>query len=331
MNYELGGQEIFDKIPGFLQSRALWYAVIVLLALKIASIALYLPISQNYFFADITKVDLLNLLNENRQSLGLNALTESEKLNQAAMAKAEDMVKNDYFAHQSPQGVTPWFWFKQAGYTYKYAGENLAVGFADSKVVYDAWFNSPSHKANLLNKNYTEVGTAVLSGFGGNSIVVVQEFGKPLTTTAVNSKLQITNPKQITTPKVENPKPAPVPVKETVPAATTVQENVPSNVISKVLSGSTEYIEGPERAGVYSFYLRLLNFMVYDDNQILTYATWVLLLLVGSCLIINGILMVQIENGRMFVRPLLLVVILVISLCINKDMLSQILPYQIII
>src|SRR6185436_7850636 len=107
-------------------------------------------------------------------------------LNKAAMAKAQDMVKNGYFAHESPQGISPWYWFKQAGYVYKYAGENLAVGFVDSKTVYDAWFNSPSHKANLLNKNYTQVGTAIVSGFDGNSIVVVQEFGRPLATTVAS-------------------------------------------------------------------------------------------------------------------------------------------------
>ncbi len=336
MNYELEGQEVFDKIPGFLQGRVLLFLVIAILTLKIIGAALYLPISQNYFFADITKIDLLNLLNENRQSLGLNPLTESEKLNQAAMAKAQDMVKNDYFAHESPQGITPWFWFKQVGYTYKYAGENLAVGFVDSKVVYDAWFNSPSHKANLLNSHYTQVGTAVLGGFGGNSIVVVQEFGSPLVAATVKPEPKprpTPNPAPVVTPTPVPP--APVQVKETVPAAAVVQ-NTPSPepaqpVQLKVLSGSTEYIEGPEHVGVRNLYLQMLNFIVYDDNQMLVYAAWVVLLFTAGCLIINGMVMFKVENRGMLVRPILLMVILVISLCINKNVINHLLPYQVII
>src|SRR6185436_16880757 len=149
----------------------------------------------------------------------------------------------------------PWYWFKQAGYVYKYAGENLAVGFVDSKTVYDAWFNSPSHKANLLNKNYTQVGTAIVSGFDGNSIVVVQEFGRPLATTVASNPKPETpassagklNPKQTTTPKVESPKP------ETVqPTPEPVQETPSSTVSPRVLSESTEYIVGPEYAGTNS-------------------------------------------------------------------------------
>lgn len=163
----------------FLTHHILWYAVVLLLAVKIVSVVFYIPFPNNFFFADITKSSLTHLLNGQRQEMGLNTLTQSQKLDQAAALKAQDMVAKGYFAHQSPQGTTPWHWFSQVGYKYNYAGENLAVGFIDSPEVFYAWLNSPSHKANMVNPNYTEVGTAIVSGFEGNSLVVVQLFGTP--------------------------------------------------------------------------------------------------------------------------------------------------------
>ena len=200
MNYSLEGGEIFNKISQkiknffvshtniiyaqkLLMSNFLLYLIVFTFVIKLIIVGIQTPIPQNLFFADITKIDLVNMLNENRKTLGLNVLVENETLNKAAKLKAEDMIKNNYFSHQSPQGITPWFWFKKAGYTYKYAGENLAVGFVDSETVYNAWFNSSSHRDNLLNKNYTEIGTAVVEGFESNSIVVVQLFGNPVTKT----------------------------------------------------------------------------------------------------------------------------------------------------
>jgi|GEM_PF-2801776 len=60
-------------------------------------------------FADVATQDLLSLINEQRQKNGLSVLAENTKLDQAAYLKAQDMVKNNYFAHYSPQGVSPWY------------------------------------------------------------------------------------------------------------------------------------------------------------------------------------------------------------------------------
>lgn len=177
MNYSLDYIKIDKDSPQkFLQSRFLLYCAICLLLLKVFTIAIYINFPSNIFFADITKSALVSFINQARQSSGLQPLVESQKLDQAAQLKAEDMVQKQYFSHTSPQGVSPWYWLKTIGYNYKYAGENLAVGFFDSKEVYNAWVNSPSHKANLLNSNYKEVGTAVLDGFGSNNTVVVVQF-----------------------------------------------------------------------------------------------------------------------------------------------------------
>jgi len=179
MEYKLDEFEINGEVlVKFIKSKFLLYFVVLLFVLKIFSSAIYINFPQNIFFADITKSSLEGFVNQTRQSLGVGALTESEELNTAAQMKAEDMAQNEYFAHTSPSGVTPWTWFLKAGYNYKYAGENLAIGFFESEEVFQAWLNSPSHRDNLINPNYKEIGTAVLKGYGnGNAIIVVQLFG----------------------------------------------------------------------------------------------------------------------------------------------------------
>ena len=125
---------------------------------------------------------LIDLTNSERQAVGVRQLKKSLYLQEAARRKANDMAEKGYFAHTSPDGATSWYWFREAGYRYQYAGENLAVNFVDSKDVESAWMRSPSHRANILNKNYTEIGVATSKGrFGGREATfVVQMFGRPL-------------------------------------------------------------------------------------------------------------------------------------------------------
>jgi hypothetical protein len=135
--------------------------------------------SGNPFYADITKTALVDLANAERAKQNLPALTQNPTLDQAAYLKAQDMAQKGYFNHISPSGTNPWHWFSQAGYNYKYAGENLAIGFLDSGEVSNAWMNSPTHKANIVNSKYKEIGIAVLkTSFQGNpATIVVQLFG----------------------------------------------------------------------------------------------------------------------------------------------------------
>ncbi len=118
---------------------------------------------------------ILDQINLDRAQAGLSALHLDSTLNLAALAKARDMVDHGYFAHTSPQGVEPWHWFRALGYDYTYAGENLAKGFADPSDLESSLMASPSHRANILSSNYSEVGLAVVEV--NNVNVVVQLFG----------------------------------------------------------------------------------------------------------------------------------------------------------
>lgn len=134
----------------------------------------------------ISPEEVVKLVNRSRTENNLPTLTNNAKLAAAAKAKADDMIKNDYFAHTSPTGVAPWAWMKQSGYQYKYAGENLAINFTNAKEEHSAWMKSKTHRDNILNQKYTEVGVAVVTGKidGESSIVTVQMFGTPMVAVA---------------------------------------------------------------------------------------------------------------------------------------------------
>ena len=122
---------------------------------------------------------LVFVTNEERQLAQIPELQTSEKLTFAAQMKANDMAQKGYFAHTSPEGHTPWFWLQASGYDYEKAGENLAVNFVDSHDVVDSWMDSPTHKANIVNEKYREIGIATATGEydGREAIFVAQFFG----------------------------------------------------------------------------------------------------------------------------------------------------------
>ena len=132
--------------------------------------------------ASISEEEMIRLTNESRAEAELPLLLANEKLAEAAMKKADDMFANQYFDHNSPNGKTPWGFIKSAGYEYRFAGENLAIDFITAGGAHKALMESASHRENILNINYTEIGIAAIEGiFDGNkSIIIVEEFGAPL-------------------------------------------------------------------------------------------------------------------------------------------------------
>jgi len=133
------------------------------------------------FATDITINKLYQLTNQMRQKYNLPPLSYNKKLEQAAYLKAQDMFKKNYWAHYAPDGTTPWQFILATGYRYQYAGENLAKNFLFSKDVVDAWMASEKHRENILRKEYTDVGFAVVNGVlnGEQTTLVVQLFATP--------------------------------------------------------------------------------------------------------------------------------------------------------
>lgn len=133
------------------------------------------------YATQISPSDIISLTNVERSKSGAVPVVLNSQLSQAAAAKAADMFANNYWAHTSPKGVEPWFFVSQSGYKYQHAGENLARDFSSANSIVAAWMNSPTHKKNLLDTRYTDIGVAVVDGFinGVETTLVVQFFATP--------------------------------------------------------------------------------------------------------------------------------------------------------
>lgn len=171
-----------DHTPHFLQRAAMALMVtLVLMSFAAVNLQALLWRSSDWLVGTVLPAVVVELTNTERENIAAQPLRRNALLDEAARLKAEDMAKNQYFAHYSPDGVSPWYWFKQVSYTFAHAGENLAIHFTDSDAVVTAWMNSPTHRANMVNNNYTEIGVGTAKGkFDGfDTVFVVQLFGTP--------------------------------------------------------------------------------------------------------------------------------------------------------
>ncbi len=136
------------------------------------------------YATSISADEVIKLTNEERAKNGLAPLAINAALSQAALAKAQHMFTEQYWAHVSPSGREPWDFIRNSGYAYTVAGENLARDFMQSNDMVSAWMASPTHRANIVGTEYEETGIAVINGElkGTETTLVVQLFGKPKTT-----------------------------------------------------------------------------------------------------------------------------------------------------
>jgi len=221
-----------DNKPHILRARTIAFVVMVALVAESGFVfGIKYVVPRSKLFGIIVASALVDETNQNRVSNNLPDLEISPLLQAAAQEKANDMASKGYFAHTSPQGLTPWYWFQQVGYDFDYAGENLAVNFSDSQDVTTAWMNSPEHRANILSTDFTQVGIATAQGVydGQPTTFVVEEFGAPAPAAApvafVDTAAAASAPATATTsvpaksPATKPaPKPKPAPVVKTPPA-----------------------------------------------------------------------------------------------------------------
>lgn len=143
------------------------------------------------YATNVSNSALLEYTNENRVRAGLDELYINDKLSEAARAKAEHMVANNYWSHYAPDGTTPWDFINKSGYEYLKAGENLAYGFTDSAGTVQGWMNSPPHAENIMSTEFAEVGFGMASGpdfQGDENTVVVAMYGQPIAPVAAPTK-----------------------------------------------------------------------------------------------------------------------------------------------
>ncbi len=164
------------------------------------------------YATEMSRSSLLVSTNNRRTANGAATLSLNSQLNAAAQVKAEDMITRDYWSHNTPDGQEPWVFIDAQGYDYTKAGENLAYGFASSDNTVTGWMNSPSHRDNMLDTVFTEVGFGFANSSNfvgtGEQTIVVAMYGKPVLAATVEVA------------PVAEPAPAP----QTQPASTEIVE-----------------------------------------------------------------------------------------------------------
>lgn len=210
------------------------------------------------YAANISPAEVIRLTNEQRTAAGLSPLTQNRNLDQAALAKGQDMLSKGYWAHFAPDGKSPWSFFLNFGYKYQYAGENLARDFSNAGAAVSAWMNSTTHKENILNPHYREIGIGVVEGplSGVDTTIIVQFFGAPLTAAAqpiaVAKAQEADNPTP--TPATETPVPTPTPsappeeVQETLPPVAVQVAVTPQSASDSVAASTFKPLISPFQA-----------------------------------------------------------------------------------
>lgn len=139
---------------------------------KLLPILILIILLPSIVHAAISPKELIKLANQDRATNYLAPLKENSKLTKAAQKRADYLASTGYFSHQDFQGNWPWHYFTENGYKFKHAGENLARKFTEAEEVQKAFMSSPTHKANILNVHYKEVGSAISIDSEGNYYVV---------------------------------------------------------------------------------------------------------------------------------------------------------------
>ena len=190
------------------------------------------------FASNIQQQDVITLTNQQRADSNLATLTENPLLTQAAVEKANNMFSENYWAHIAPSGKSPWDFIKSSGYNYTAAGENLARDFDQSESMVNAWMASSSHRENLLNPSYSEIGVGVVNGVlnGRETTLVVQLFAAPLAK-ATQAKVTVPKPQTVmaqTPPPSKIAQVSPAPTKTSTPTQPTPQPG-PATQVSPTL------------------------------------------------------------------------------------------------
>lgn len=328
--------------PHLLRWEATFFILGGVLLIEVVFLLQVLFVFPTNFLAIILPDVIVDITNVNREANAAGTLAENPVLQGAAQKKAEDMATKGYFAHYAPDGTSPWYWFKLMGYAYSYAGENLAVNFVDSRDVVDAWMNSPKHRENIVNANYTEIGIGIAEGMyqGQRAVFVVQFFGRPAANTGGATKpapvavpvSQATTTEQVAgaTSSVPSPKPPVVAVKPTpkptpTPAALESDfvavrgeeadaSTTPSSTNSGKATSTVPVIGTTGGASQSSVIGRLLA----SPHEMTNYLYGMLFTIVLTALLLTVFVKVRIQHPRLIVNGVLMLLVIATALAANQ-------------
>lgn len=318
--------------PQFFESGIPIVLVVSLFLFKSLQLSLLFSLPATSFFPQLTKEEFIELTNEERRLLGLSPLQRNRLLETAALLKGQDMLARNYFSHTDPEGNPPWYWFQTVGYQYASAGENLAIGFLDAKEAMDAWNSSPSHRANILNPNYKEIGVAVLKGSlrGTETTLVIQLFGAPLakSLTAIKETEPTKKPgAQVTQPQslLEPAQPI-AEIKEGHAAAE-----------SSVLGGQNDGIGAEDAKEVFpkenlsAITISVIKMFKAEQDRALGQLTRFIFLFMALTSAVLIFVKLEIQHPDLIVRSLILLAVVGALLLADREFFLAIIPHQLTI
>jgi hypothetical protein len=291
--------------PHFLRSKTIPFLTTGIIFVEIIFLAQIYILPRTNLLGLIVSNTIFDETNINRAEENLTPLTVNQTLNEAAQLKANDMAAKGYFAHTSPEGLTPWHWFDKAGYSFYYAGENLAVNFIDSKDVVNAWMNSPSHRANIINYNFTEIGVGIAKGQykGSEAIFVVQMFGKPRITQIAAVKPQVIKP----TPNIT---PTPLIIPTTGPETFVAVKGIENVNLQAEMA--------PEQTNAPSKHAMILEKIMGEPKWTVNYIELIFGGLILIALILTVFIKIKIQYPRLIANGAILLTVVAVTILVNQ-------------
>lgn len=116
------------------------------------------------------EMEVINLVNIERQKEGLAPLNPSSALSNVARKKSEDMAVNNYFSHTSPTYGSSSNMMRTFGINSSYSGENIAKGQLSAQSVVRGWMNSSGHRDNIMNPNFKTIGVGYYQSSNGTNL-----------------------------------------------------------------------------------------------------------------------------------------------------------------
>jgi hypothetical protein len=177
--------------PKILHTKSLVTIAFVMIMLKLMILSYVFFINPfKAWMSEVMTDRVLELINKERTEENVPSLAINPILSQSALNKANDMLAKNYFDHFSPDGKKPWDFIDRNQYEYLFVGENLAMNFTSAESVNTALMNSPSHKKNIMNSRYNEVGLAIVSGEinGEKTNILVEMFASKSQTDLASAK-----------------------------------------------------------------------------------------------------------------------------------------------
>ena len=313
--------------PKILRTKSLLIIILITLLVKITvtGYLFFIYPNQAKMSEEIT-AKLLDLINLDRQNNNLYSLTVNPVLTKAALAKAQDMLANNYFAHYGPDGKKPWDWVDRDAYPYLYAGENLAINFSSAGNVHAALMQSPSHRKNILNSNYQNVGLAVLNGEINNqpTSILVEMFAGAKKVAPALTQTQGVQPKINQTPIIK-----PIPKEKTKPPETELGEILATTTVAAAeIQPLSPNIELEKNLNLKVSYINIVKDQrISLAEKLISYSKYfysVLLALMIIALLINIFVHIGIQHQPIIVQTLLVILFVAGLLSIRLHILENI-------